>query len=73
MLDQELKNFGSKLSMTTFFSAWVLLSVRIYKIRTLLSTGFVDNQPFEEEAPRRKALSGAAFGGTAGLHWEVAQ
>jgi hypothetical protein len=41
------------------------LSKRIYKICTLLSTGFVDNVPARAGTPPRKAWPGAGFRGAA--------
>ena len=67
------KKLGGKLSTTTFSSAWALLSLLIYKIRTLLSTGFVDNPALTVEAPRRKPLSGAGPGAATDPYWEYAQ
>jgi hypothetical protein len=64
------KNLGRKLSMTAFSSAWALLRTRIYKIRTLLSTGFVDNPIRRRKATGRKALPGAASRAAAPPHGE---
>jgi hypothetical protein len=69
----QTKNPGGKLSTATFSSAWASLSIQIYKIRTLLSTGFVDNRVSPAEATRRKALSGAGSGASANPYWEYGQ
>jgi hypothetical protein len=61
---------GAKTGITTFLPVWAPLSIRIYKIRTLLSTGFVDNALGAGNPTLRKALSGAAFRASAPAHWE---
>jgi hypothetical protein len=67
------RNLGRKLSMTAISSARALLRTRIYKIRTLLSTGFVDNPIRRGKATGRKALPGAASRAVVGPHGEYAQ
>jgi hypothetical protein len=49
------------------FLTGTALSDRIYKICTLLSTGFVENLPAAGTTPPRKALPDAHFGGAARL------
>jgi hypothetical protein len=58
---------GAILGIATISPAPALLSAPIYKICTLLSTGIVENIARRRAPPGRKALSGAAFGGMAGL------
>jgi hypothetical protein len=69
----QAKNPGGKLSTTTFSSTCAPLSVQIYKIRTLLSTGFVDNRVLAAEATRPKALTGAGSGAPGIPYWEYGQ
>jgi hypothetical protein len=66
------KKTGLNLGIATFLPARVRLSIRIYKICTLLSTGFVDNPLPTLEATRPKALSGAGSGAAADPYWEYA-
>jgi hypothetical protein len=42
----------------------------MYKICTLLSTGFVDSLPRAAEAAPPEALAGAGFGAADVRHWE---
>jgi hypothetical protein len=67
------KKTGAKLGTRRFIAAWTLLSVRIYKIRTLLSTGFVDNVVAATSAIARKALPGAGFRHDATTYWDSGQ
>ena len=53
------KKHGVNLSITTLPLAWTPLSNPMYKLRTLLSTGFVDNALFPKSTMLRKALFGA--------------
>jgi hypothetical protein len=57
-----MKKSGVKLSIATIFPLGTPLSAPIYKIRTLLSTGFVDNGSGLGGRTPREALSGAGFG-----------
>ncbi len=68
--DWTVKKSGRKLGMTRILPAGARLSRRIYKICTLLSTGFVDNGIPSAQAAPRKALAGAAFAGGTARHWE---
>jgi hypothetical protein len=61
---------GAKLGIASFLPAWTLLSDRMYKICTLLSTGFVDNLPIPHLATGRKPLCGAACRGVPATHGE---
>jgi hypothetical protein len=54
---------GENLGSATIFPAAAPLSDRIYKIYTLLSTGFVEKLIPTRAAASRKPLSGAAFRG----------
>jgi hypothetical protein len=72
MVEAMAKKTGLKLGIATFFPARIRLSDRIYKICTLLSTGFVDNPLPAAEATRLKALSGAGSGAATDPYWEYA-
>jgi hypothetical protein len=54
---------GMKSGIATFFRATPSLSGRIYKICTLLSTGFVENMRRTRAATLRNPLPGAVFRG----------
>lgn len=54
---------GVILGIATFFRAGALLSEQIYKICTLLSTGFVENVRADDRETAREALPDVAFGG----------
>jgi hypothetical protein len=71
--EMKWKILGRKLSTAAFSSAWTPLRTRIYKIRTLLSTGFVDNPIPGGKRTGRRALSGAAFRAAAGPQGEHAR
>jgi hypothetical protein len=73
LFDSVRQKSGVKLGIRRFFAAWTPLSVRIYKIHTILSTGFVDNVVATTSAIARKALSGADFRDTADAHWDSGQ
>jgi len=55
------KKTGVNLGTRRFLAASPRLSDRIYKIRTILSTGFVDNVRAAARAIDRKALPGTGF------------
>ena len=65
-IDKFEKKVGAKLGIATFLPALPRLSDRMYKICTLLSTGFVDNRATRPSAAARKALCGAGFRAIAG-------
>ena len=71
MVEAMAKKTGLKLGIATFFPACVRLSDRIYKICTLLSTGFVDNLRWRPHPAPRRSLSGAGFRAIDGAHWEA--
>ena len=55
------------MASATIFRAPARLSEPIYKICTLLSTGFVDNRVPIAQAAASKPAPGAVFGGSATL------
>jgi hypothetical protein len=61
---------GDKSGIAMIFPAWAPLSDQIYKIRTLLSTGFVDKTLWADEPTPRRALYGAGFWPSHPLHWQ---
>jgi hypothetical protein len=67
--DRKVKKQGRKLGMTRILPAPWSLSGRMYKICTLLSTGFVDNAARSAEGAARKATAGAAFGRATARLW----
>src|SRR6266550_2786576 len=64
-LDTTSQTIDPNLGIATFSMAAALLSVRIYKICTLPSTGNVDNVVARARRDARKPLSGAVFQGLA--------
>ena len=64
------EKLGAKSGMTTIFPARALLSDRIYKIRTLLSTGFVDNARAADDGdPLAKPYLARVSGHRHAAHW----
>ena len=61
LLDATMKKVGQIMGTATNFPSGAALSDRIYKICTLLSTGFVENHCPPRAATPRKPLSGAGF------------
>src|SRR2546423_102497 len=64
-LETTSQTIDANLGIATFSTAAALLSVRIYKICTLPSTGNVDNVVAQSRRDARKPLSGAVFQGLA--------
>ena len=64
-IDTTSQTIGANLGIATFSMATALLSVRIYKICTLPSTGNVDNVVARRRRDARRPLSGAVFQGLA--------
>jgi hypothetical protein len=63
VLETTVVFFGSNFVQRAFFEAGALLSDRIYKICTRLSTGFVEKIAVARTAPARKPLPDADFRG----------
>jgi hypothetical protein len=61
------------LCIATIFRAGASLSARIYKIYTLLSTGFVENTAHGRRRIVRKGPRGADFRGIAHRRWQGRQ
>jgi hypothetical protein len=64
-IDLTSQTIDPNLGIATFSMAAALLSIRIYKICTLPSTGNVDNVVARWRCDARKPLSGAVFRGLA--------
>jgi hypothetical protein len=64
---------GVNLGTRRFLKAVPRLSERIYKIRTILSTGFVENALAALVAPARKALRSTGFRRMAPAHYDALQ
>jgi hypothetical protein len=62
-IDTTSQTIDANLGVATFSIATAPLSVRIYKICTLPSTGNVDNVVARRRPDARRALSGAVFQG----------
>jgi hypothetical protein len=56
-----VKKVGQIMGTATNIPAGTALSDQMYKICTLLSTGFVENHAADQAAAPRKPLSGAGF------------
>jgi hypothetical protein len=67
------KNDGADLGMSEKILHRALLSGRIYKICTLLSTDIVENIILSARAVSRKALLGAPCGACVACLWDVAR
>ena len=67
MIVLAVRTGDQKMASAEFFRAPARLSDRIYKICTLLSTGFVDNRVPGAQATGLEAATGAVFRGRAGF------
>jgi hypothetical protein len=64
---------GVNLGTRSFLEAVPRLSEQIYKIRTILSTGFVENALAQIIATSRKALRGTGFRRVVRAHYDAVQ
>jgi protein gp37 len=70
-IDSIAEKTGGNSGTRRFFPASPRLSDRIYKMCTILSTGFVDNAVRAPRAIGRKALPGAGFGRMPAPHYDA--